>query len=124
MQQIKQLLLKCPHDYSNILIWLVCCTAFFGFLRCSEFTAPQEHEYYPTVHLSYKDVAIDCSRDPQIIQIHIKQSNCSQAAANIQATTYYFTAKSFMHITWGGHLIQNWCMHSNTCALLAGMSTK
>ena len=46
----------------------------FGFLRCSEFTVPQEHEYDPTVHLSYKDVAVDCRRDPQIIQIHIKQS--------------------------------------------------
>ena len=25
---------------------------------------------------------------------------------------------------WGGHLIQNWRMHSNTCALLAGTPTK
>ena len=74
MQQIKQLLLKSPHDYSNILIWVVCYTAFFSFLRCSEFTVPQEHEYDPTVHLSYKDVAVDCRRDPQFIQIHIKQS--------------------------------------------------
>ena len=98
IQQIKQQLLKRPHDYSNILIWAVCCTAFFGFLRCSEFTVPQEHEYDPTVHLSYKDVVVDCSRDPQITHIHIKQSNCSQVAANIWATTYYFTAKSFMHI--------------------------
>ena len=47
MQDIKQLLLKRPHDYNNILIWAVCCT---GFLRCSEFTVPQEHEYNPTVH--------------------------------------------------------------------------
>ena len=96
MQQIKQLLLKCPHSYSNILTWVLCCTAIFGF---SEFTVPQEHKYDPTVHLSYKDVPIDCSRDPQIIQIHIKLSNCSQAAANIRAITYYFTAKSFIHIT-------------------------
>ena len=87
MQQIKQLLLKRPHDYSNILIWMVCCTAFFDFLRCSKLTVPQEHGYNPTVHLPYKNVAVNCSRDPQIIQIHIKQSNCSQAAANIQATT-------------------------------------
>ena len=46
----------------------------FGFLRCSKFTVPQEHEYDPTVHLSYENVAVDCRRDLQIIQIHIKQS--------------------------------------------------
>ena len=74
MQQIKELLLKRPHNYSNILMWAVCCTAFFGFLRCSEFTVPQEHEYDPTVHLSYNDVAVDCRKDPHIVQIHIKQS--------------------------------------------------
>ena len=28
----------------------------------------------PLFILSYKDVAVDCRRDPQIIQIHIKQS--------------------------------------------------
>ena len=26
--------------------------------------------------------------------------------------------------TWGGHLIQNWCIRSNTCTLLAGTPTK
>ena len=74
MQQIKVFLLKSPHDYNSILMWAVCCTAFFGFLRCSEFTVPKEQDYNPTVHLSYADVAVDCKKDPQILQIHIKQS--------------------------------------------------
>ena len=45
------------------------------------------------------------------MHIHIKQSNCSQAAANIWAITYYFTAKSFMYITGivlGGRLTIPW----------------
>ena len=74
MQQIKELLLKSPHDYNSILMWAVCCTAFFGFLRCSEFTVPKEQDYDPNVHLSYADVAIDCKEDPRILQIYIKQS--------------------------------------------------
>ena len=74
MQQIKEHLLKRPHDYNNILMWAICCTAFFGFLRCSEFTVPKETDYDPNVHLSYADVAVDCKSNPRMIQIHIKQS--------------------------------------------------
>jgi len=74
MQQIKELLMKNPHNYQHILIWAVCCTAFFGFLRCSEFTVPTEQDYDPNVHLSFADVAVDCKKDPQIIQLYIKQS--------------------------------------------------
>ena len=74
MQQIKELLLKSPHDYSSILMWAVCCTAFFGFLRCSEFTVPKEQDYNPSIHLSYADVAVDSKIDPRIVQIYINQS--------------------------------------------------
>ena len=74
MQQIKENLLKRPHDYNNILMWAICCTAFFGFLRCSEFTVPKETDYDPNVHLSYADVAVDCKSNPRMIQIQIKQS--------------------------------------------------
>jgi len=74
MQQIKELLMKNPHNYQHILIWAVCCIAFFRFLRCSEFTVPNEQDYDPNVHLSYDDVVVDCKKDPQIIQLHIKQS--------------------------------------------------
>ena len=67
MQQIKQILLKHPHDYSNILIWAICCTAFFGFLRCSEFTVPQEHECNPTVHWMWRLTAEETHRSYKFI---------------------------------------------------------
>ena len=53
---------------------MVCRTAFFGFLGCSDFTVPQEHKYDLTFHLTYQNVAVDYRRDLQIIQIHIKKS--------------------------------------------------
>ena len=74
MRQIKELLLQTPHDYNSILMWAVCCTAFFGFLRCSEFTVPKAQDYDSNVHLTYADVAIDCKDNPQILQLYIKQS--------------------------------------------------
>ena len=74
MQQIKELLLQTPHDYNSILMWAVSYTAFFGFLRCSEFNVIKEQDYDSNVHLIYADVAIDCKKNPQILQLHIKQS--------------------------------------------------
>ena len=74
MQQIKDLLLQTPHDYKSILMWAVCCTAFFGFLSSSEFTVLKEQDYNCDAHLAHADVAIDCKKNPQILQLHIKQS--------------------------------------------------
>ena len=48
--------------------------AFFGFLRCSEFTVPQQDNYDSSIHLSLADIALDSRSSPQIIQVHIKQS--------------------------------------------------
>ena len=48
--------------------------AFFGFLRCSEFTTPSQQEYDPQVHLQYEDVAVDCRNNPGMLTVWIKQS--------------------------------------------------
>ena len=70
MRQIKDLLLQTSHDYKSILMWVVCCTTFFGFLRCSEFTVLKEQDYNCDIHLAYANVAIDCKENPQILQLH------------------------------------------------------
>ena len=67
MRRIKVHLLKHPYKYHNILMWAVCCTAFFGYFRCSQ-------DYDPKVHLSYADIAVDRRKNPRIVQIQIKQS--------------------------------------------------
>ena len=55
-------------------MWAACCVAFFGFLRCSEFTSPGLSQYHPTTHLSFSDLAIDNRSAPSLIQITIKES--------------------------------------------------
>ena len=72
MRQIKEVLLCHPHQYHNILMWAVCCTAFFGFLRCSEFTIPTQQSYDPEVHLSIDDLAIDSIATSSLIKLTIK----------------------------------------------------
>ena len=55
------------------MMWAACCVAFFGCLRCGEFTVPNQTGYDPAIHLSY-DVVIDSKLSPSMILLHIKQS--------------------------------------------------
>ena len=74
MQGILNVLSKGTPTYHNTMMWAACCTAFFGFLRSSEFTVQSQEHYNPTVHLSLADVAVDRRSSPQVIQLRIKQS--------------------------------------------------
>ena len=55
MHNIKATLAQSPMKYQNIMMWAACCVAFFGCLRCSEFT----------VHSKVS---------PSMVIIHFKQS--------------------------------------------------
>ena len=74
MEKIKQVLTLKPNDHNNIMLWAACCLAFFGFLRCGEFTVPSQTDYDPTIHLSLSDMVIDSRTSPTLIQVTIKQS--------------------------------------------------
>ena len=72
MRQLQTLFSRKPHNYHYIMLWAACCTAFFGLLRCGEFTT--QGPYDPQVHLSFKDLAVDNKRSPTYIRLCIKQS--------------------------------------------------
>ena len=74
MEKIKEALLLHPKQPDNIMMWAACCTAFLGFLRCSEFTVPAEDSFDPEAHLSLADVAVDDKMSPTVVQVTIKQS--------------------------------------------------
>ena len=74
MERIKAVLSKTPKDYQCIMLWAVCCTAFFGLLRVSEFTVPSPHQYDPDIHLSLADITLDNRQAPEIVRLYIKQS--------------------------------------------------
>ena len=54
MYKIRSVLANSPCDYNNIMLWTACCRAFFGFLRCSEFTVPTQDTFDNTTYLSYR----------------------------------------------------------------------
>ena len=74
MGSIKAVLARNPTDYDNTLLWAACCLAFFGFLRCGEFTVPSQEAYDSDTHLSLADIALDDKNNPTVIQVTIKQS--------------------------------------------------
>ena len=74
MERIKAVLSRTPKDYQCIMLWAVCCTAFFGLLRVSEFTVPSPHQYDADIHLSLADITLDNRQAPEIVRLHIKQS--------------------------------------------------
>ena len=84
MVKIKAALLRCPSKYDNVLLWAACCLAFFGFLRCGEFTVPSQNEYDPTAHLSLEDIAVDSKSAPTVIQVNIKQSKTDPFRQGVQ----------------------------------------
>ena len=71
--KIRHLLSKHP-TYDNTTLWAMCCLAFFGFLRVSEFTIPSKGSYNSSRHLSLQDVTVDNRTKPCLLQLFLKQS--------------------------------------------------
>jgi len=65
---------RTPDNYDSIIMWAACNLAFFGFLRCGEFTVPSEDNFDPEAHLTLQDIAIDDYTNPSAICVRIKQS--------------------------------------------------
>jgi len=71
LHKIRTLLKRRASSYHNITLWAMCCLAFFGFLRVSEFTIPTDGSYDPSSHFSLKDVA---RKEPRLLELALKQS--------------------------------------------------
>ena len=63
--------------YDDILLWAVCCTAFFGFFRASEYTTSKESLARGTF-LSLQDVSIDRHDNPSCIFLKLRFSKTDQ----------------------------------------------
>ena len=56
------------------MLWVACCTCFFGFLRSGEATVLSRSSYDPTVYLSITDISLDSAEDPRTVVVHMKAS--------------------------------------------------
>lgn len=78
LAKLKETWSKPPITIDRKMLWAASCTAFFGFLRCAEFTVPSEEAYNPAVHLSVGDASLLHPPSVQSILLHIKQSKTDQ----------------------------------------------
>lgn len=74
MGSIQSVLALNPADHNNTLLWVACCPAFFGFMRCGKFTVPSKDVGDPNKHLSLSGIALDDKNCPMVVQVTIKQS--------------------------------------------------
>ena len=78
MLKIKASLAREPHSFENMLVWAAACTGFFGFLRCSEFLAPDNAPFDPRVHLCVADLHYIRSDSQHHMEVRIKASKVDQ----------------------------------------------
>ena len=53
------------NNSDNVMLWAACCLGFFRLLRAREFTV--NGTFDPTLHLTFADVQVDYSTNPQSI---------------------------------------------------------
>ena len=56
------------------MLWAAASLCFFGFMRSGELTIRSVSSYDESAHLSFNDVAVDCTHDPRILRVHLKAS--------------------------------------------------
>ena len=74
LSQLKQVWSPSGHTHNTKMIWAACTLCFFAFLRVGEMTVPNGQAFDESAHLSVKDIAVDDTYHPSMIQIRIKQS--------------------------------------------------
>ena len=77
LRQFKQKLEQVAHP-ERIVLWAVCCTAFFGFFRLGELLLPSQSAFNPRRHLAWEDVAVDDRQATRMAKLHLKQSKTDQ----------------------------------------------
>jgi integrase len=86
LKQVKDLWQPHQHDFNHIMLWAALCTAFFGFCRPGEITAPSHAAFDPNVHLLFEDLSVDDPGNPQLITLRIKQSKTDQLRTGADIT--------------------------------------
>ena len=76
--RIKTALAQPPSSYRSIMVWVACCTGFFGFLHCSKFLVPDGSKFDPSIHLLVADVEFTRGHGQDTFLICIKVAKTDQ----------------------------------------------
>ena len=73
-QILKSVWERMPCQQVALMLWAASCLCFFGFLRAGEIVIQSDAEYDESSHLSYGDVRVNDTSNPQYLEIHLKAS--------------------------------------------------
>ena len=82
LEKIRLHLNKVSHTH-DVLIWSICCMAFFSFFRLGELLPESTVGINPKVRLMWGDVAIDSRDNPSMVRIHLKHSKCDSSVRGL-----------------------------------------
>ena len=77
LRRIKHELERTSHQ-EGIVLWAICCVAFFGLLRLGELLLASPGCFNPRLHLAWGDMAVDNPQAPRMVKFHLKQSKTDQ----------------------------------------------
>jgi len=74
-----------PHNSDNdiVMLWAAATVCFFSFFRAGEICLTTVNSFDASQHLSWGDVAIDSSDNPQMLKIHLKRSKSDQLGKGV-----------------------------------------
>ena len=72
-------------QYNAMAASLLC---FFGFLRAGEITVPTNAGFDEGVHLTFNDISVDCTENPQVIRVRIKASKTDPFRVGVGADIF------------------------------------
>ena len=61
-------------NFDHCAFWAACMLGYSGFLRAAEFTVPNLASFFPAIHLSVADIAVDSLQSPACPLVWIKAS--------------------------------------------------
>lgn len=70
-------------DYNATMLWAAATVCFFGFFRAGEITIPTASGFDPTRHLAWGDIAVDNSKLPKVLKVHLKKSKTDQLGKGV-----------------------------------------
>ena len=80
--RIKHKLERMSHP-ERIVLWAICCEAFFGFCHLGELLLPSPGSFNPRLHLDWGDMAFDNPQAPRMVKFHLKQSKTDQFGGGV-----------------------------------------
>ena len=82
LRRVKAELEQSRHP-EGVVLWAVCCVAFFGFFRLGELLLASRDAFNPSLHLAWGDVAVDSTLNPRMVRCHLKHSKTDQLGRGV-----------------------------------------